>query len=254
MFDQADIRGSYLSEQRLGVVKRLFLKERLTVITTIDVFAEEFQSFDEIREEMVVIRRGETLHRERLAEKLLSFGYEKESQVSSRGEFAVRGNIVDVFPYTESAPYRIDLWGDEVESVKVFDAESQRSVETVGEFCIFPSMTESGFKNPVKGFLGNSVGNLTGEDTPAMETAISNAAPANRFFQYFQEDTLFILDEPAKIFSETVPETWLLEEFRNRTCLQFSMLGAGYKALPAGQTVHVNARNITEDLTRWWKI
>ena len=223
LFEKADIRGSYLSEQRLEVVKRLFAGERLTVITTLDAFAEQFQSFDEIQKELITIRQGGELNGEELAEKLVSFGYENESQVGSHGEFSIRGNIIDVFPYTESAPYRIDLWGDEVESIKLFDVESQRSIESVEEFTIFPAVSEQPAEEEDSGVqLSDQVD----------------------FFDYFDEKTLYILDEPAKIFSEAVFEERLLSEFEKRNCLQFSLLGSGYEDLPAKNTVHINARNI----------
>ena len=224
LFEKADIRGSYLSEQRLEVVKRLFAGERLTVITTLDAFAEQFQSFDEIQKELITIRQGEELNGEELAEKLVSFGYENESQVGSHGEFSIRGNIIDVFPYTESAPYRIDLWGDEVESIKLFDVESQRSIESVEEFTIFPAVSE--------------------QPSEEGEKAADGLTDQVDLFAYFDEKTLFVLDEPAKIFSEAVFEERLLSEFQKRNCLQFSMLGSGYEELPAKTTVHINARNI----------
>lgn len=219
LFDQADIRGSYLSEQRLEVIKRLFAGEKLTVITTLDAFAEQFQSFDEIQKELITIRAGETIDPEELAAKLVSFGYENESQVGSHGEFSLRGNIIDIFPYTESAPFRIDLWGDEVESIKVFDVESQRSIETVEEFTVFPALSESAGEQEVD------------------ESRVD-------FFEYFGEDTLFVLDEPAKIFTEAVFDERLLEEFSKRRCIQLSMLGSRYDELPADETIRINARNI----------
>ncbi len=248
LFDQADIRGSYLSEQRLEVVKRLFSGEQLTVITTLDAFAEQFQSFDEIRKELITIRKGEAIDLEELAEKLVSFGYENESQVGSHGEFSVRGNIVDVFPYTENAPFRIDLWGDEVESIKLFDVESQRSIEEVEEFSIFPAVAEGAVSRAERGEpldaaefssdLYNDPTNTAKKSDKKTETDSGN------FFEYFNEDTLFVLDEPAKIFSEAIFDERLLEEFSKRNCLQLSMIGTRYDELPAEKNLSVNARNI----------
>ena len=223
LFEKADIRGSFLSEQRLEVVKRLFSGERLTVITTLDALAEELQSFDEIRKELIVIRTGDSLDVPSLTTKLVEMGYENESQVSSHGEFSLRGNIVDVFPYTEAAPYRIDLWGDEVESIKVFDVESQRSVESVTEFTIFPAVTERSSKD---------------EDPGRKEE------PKAGFWDYFDETTLWLVDEPAKVFTEAVYEESILQELKKRRCIQFSLLGAGFEDLPVKQSVFVNARNI----------
>lgn len=214
LFGQADIRGSYLSEQRLEVTKRLYSGEKLTVVTTPEVFSESLQSFSGIRKELIEIRQGDSLDISAFSEKLVAMGYENESQISSHGEFSVRGNIVDVFPYTESTPFRIDLWGDEIESVKSFDVESQRSIESVEGFSIFPAMNEEREEERVD------------------------------FFAYFGADTLFILDEPAKIFTETSYEESLPERLKEKKPLQFSMLDAAAEALPAEEHFYVNARNI----------
>ena len=66
-------------------------------------------------------------------------GYEKVAQVEGSGQFSVRGGIIDIFPLTEEVPYRIELWGDEVDSIRTFDPESQRSIEQVDEAVIYPA-------------------------------------------------------------------------------------------------------------------
>jgi transcription-repair coupling factor (superfamily II helicase) len=75
----------------------------------------------------VVVRRGEQVSTDDLLTRLVSMGYRREHQVEHRGELAVRGGIVDVFPSTSDRPVRIDLWGDEVERLTVFSVSDQRS-------------------------------------------------------------------------------------------------------------------------------
>lgn len=55
------------------------------------------------------------------------------------GQFAVRGEILDIFPMTEDTPVRIDLWDDEIDSIKYFDVDSQRSIENINEITIYPA-------------------------------------------------------------------------------------------------------------------
>lgn len=74
-----------------------------------------------------------------LTRHLAELGYEKNYQAESQGEFSVRGGIVDIFPLTEENPVRIELWGDEVDSIRSFDAESQRSIENLNEVSIYPA-------------------------------------------------------------------------------------------------------------------
>ena len=82
---------------------------------------------------------GDTLDLEQFTKHLAELGYEKNYQAMTQGEFSVRGGIVDVFPLTEDNPFRIELWGDEVDSIRSFDAESQRSIENLEEVYIYPA-------------------------------------------------------------------------------------------------------------------
>lgn len=66
-------------------------------------------------------------------------GYEKSPQVEEPGQFSIRGGIIDIFDMTEENPYRIELWGDSVESIRSFDVLSQRSVENLDEIAIYPA-------------------------------------------------------------------------------------------------------------------
>ena len=86
----------------------------------------------------VVVRPGEILDPTSLVEELVGLGYHREAQVEHRGEFAVRGSIVDVFPSTADGPVRIDLWGDEVDRLTEFSVADQRSNEDVPAVEIFP--------------------------------------------------------------------------------------------------------------------
>ena len=210
MFYKADIRGSYISEQRIEVVNRIFNGERLTVITCPEAFTDKLMAAGEIREQTMTIRKGDQLDELALAKRLTELGYENGSRVISRGEFSIRGNIVDIFPYAHEAPYRIDLWGDSIESVKVFDVESQRSIEEVEEFTIF-----------------------AGADKDTIDGGQVS------FLSYFDPaDTLLAFDEPARTFENT--EMFDTGSF---PCLYFSMLGTGGD-FEYDQEYQVNARAV----------
>ncbi len=86
----------------------------------------------------MVCRVGETLDSLELTARLVDFGYRREQQVEHRGEFAVRGSIVDVFPSTGDCPVRIDLWGDEVDRLTEFAVSDQRATDAVKELEIYP--------------------------------------------------------------------------------------------------------------------
>ena len=88
--------------------------------------------------EPIVVGRGDEVDREALVRSLVEAGYRREYQVEHRGEVAVRGSIVDVFPSTADAPVRIDLWGDEVDRLCEFSVADQRADGDVGSVAIFP--------------------------------------------------------------------------------------------------------------------
>ena len=84
------------------------------------------------------LKVGDILDAGKLKEELISMGYEKTYQAEAAGQFAVRGGILDVFPLSEELPFRIELWGDEIDTIRSIDPESQRSVEQLQEAIIYP--------------------------------------------------------------------------------------------------------------------
>ena len=86
-----------------------------------------------------VVRRGDTLDAQQLAETLTQWGYVREHLVEHRGEFANRGGIFDVFDSTADVPVRIELWGDDVERISAFQVNDQRSISDLAEFTIYPA-------------------------------------------------------------------------------------------------------------------
>jgi transcription-repair coupling factor (superfamily II helicase) len=85
----------------------------------------------------VVVRKGDEFPADQLLARLVGAGYRREHQVEHRGEVAVRGGIIDVFPSTSDVPIRIDLWGDEVDRLTVFSVNDQRSSADIGMAVLF---------------------------------------------------------------------------------------------------------------------
>ena len=138
IFFQADIHGNQLVKERVKTLRRLMERKPVTIVTTYAALMTPQVMWD--REmDVIDVYRGGTLQEGTFAEKLVSFGYEKSYQVEGPGQFSVRGGIIDVFDLTEENPYRIELWGDEVESVRSFDILSQRSIEKLECISIFPA-------------------------------------------------------------------------------------------------------------------
>ena len=139
IFYSADVHGQAIVKERLKVIKRLLEKEPLTVVTTLDGGMDYCLPFERYQENRIHVAEEEILDLEEFKKNLVAIGYENTGQVQKEGEFSVRGGIIDVFPLTEECPYRIELWGDEVDGIRRIDVESQRSVENVSEIEIYPA-------------------------------------------------------------------------------------------------------------------
>ncbi len=142
LFYHADIKGALLTARRMGVLRALIEKEKdtsITVITTIDAFLDGLAPSSGLKKQRIVLAGGDTVDLTGLERNLTEMGYEREGQVESPGQYAVRGGIMDIFPLTEELPVRIELWGDEVDSIRSFDTESQRSVENLNKVTIYPA-------------------------------------------------------------------------------------------------------------------
>ena len=174
LFYHADIKGAALTGKRMEVLKKLTEKknrEPVTVITTADAFLDGLPSKEKLWESRIEIEAGAVIDFQKLQEELVHLGYERESQIEGPGQFAVRGGILDVYPLTEEIPVRIELWGDEIDSIRSFDVESQRSVENMEQIVIYPAT----------------------ENVEKEEQAVS-------FSEYFpKEKSLFFFDEPVRL-------------------------------------------------------
>ncbi len=139
LFYQSDIRGNLLTAERMRALKSMQEQQEVTVITTFDALMNTLMPPKKLAEQVLMLTPEQTLDLEEMAARLVRMGYEKEYQVSAVGQFAVRGGILDIFPLTEENPVRIELWGDEIDTIRSFDVESQKSIETVDYLTIYPA-------------------------------------------------------------------------------------------------------------------
>lgn len=230
LFFQADIHGNLLIRQRMKVIKALLEEKELTVVTSIDGCMDFLESLEKIKEQLIHYESDSTVDTEQLKNQLVALGYERVGQVEMPGQFSVRGGIVDIYCLTEENPWRIELWGDEIDSIRSFDPESQRSLENLEELTIYPAVEHIGDKDMVS------------------------------FLDYFPEErTIIFLDEPNRLTekggaveeeyrqsrmhreekgSRNLPENWLCsfeqlqKELNKRNCISVCALEpkqAGWK-------------------------
>ena len=230
LFFQADIHGNLLIRQRMKVIKALLEEKELTVVTSIDGCMDFLESLEKIKEQLIYYESDSTVDTEQLKNQLVALGYERVGQVEMPGQFSVRGGIVDIYCLTEENPWRIELWGDEIDSIRSFDSESQRSLENLEEITIYPAVEHIRDKDMVS------------------------------FLDYFPEErTIIFLDEPNRLTekggaveeeyrqsrmhreekgSRNLPENWLCsfeqlqKELNKRNCISVCALEpkqAGWK-------------------------
>ncbi|MCR5254952.1 MAG: transcription-repair coupling factor [Acetatifactor sp.] len=138
IFFEADIHGNQLTGERIKTLRRLMENKPTTIITTFAALMSKQILWDR-EKDVIEIARGDEVDEHTLSAHLVDMGYEKTFQVESPGQFSVRGGIVDIFDLTETNPYRIELWGDEVDSIRSFDVLSQRSIEKLESIQVYPA-------------------------------------------------------------------------------------------------------------------
>ncbi|MEJ2396102.1 MAG: transcription-repair coupling factor, partial [Candidatus Thiodiazotropha sp.] len=116
-----------LISQRLLTLYRLPQTRRGVLITPISTLMQRLPPQSFLEAHSLIVERGQQLNLEETRARLQRGGYQCVSQVLTHGEFAVRGSLIDIFPMGSPVPYRIDLFDDEVDTIRTFDAETQRS-------------------------------------------------------------------------------------------------------------------------------
>ncbi|MFC4620368.1 transcription-repair coupling factor [Camelliibacillus cellulosilyticus] len=161
---------------------------------------------------------GDTVDRDHLLEQLTAIGYERESQTSGPGEFSLRGGIIDIYPLTEPHPIRIELFDDEIDSIRYFDSDTQRSLEktetvTIGpakELLLFPEQYDEAASRLEKA-LGATLNTV--KDTKIKEALTETigaeiaALNDHRFFQGLAKYTAFCYKEKATLLSYVPKDT-----------------------------------------------
>lgn len=139
IFFSADVHGSFILQQRLEFIQKVVEDKPFTVILTADAFMDKILPLDKIKDNYIEISEGSIVEIDALKKKLVQMGYEAVEQIDGPGQFAVRGSIVDIYTLTDEVPYRIDFWDDEVDIIKSFELESQRSIENLESIKIYPA-------------------------------------------------------------------------------------------------------------------
>ncbi len=139
IFFQADIYSNEITRDRMKVLRAILEGGPITVVTTFDSLMAPMVPLRVLKKNILHVEIGSIIEEKALAIKLTNMGYRKVASVEEPGQFAIRGGIVDIFDLTQANPARMELWGDEVDSIRLFDVQSQRSLEKIRKVDIYPA-------------------------------------------------------------------------------------------------------------------
>ena len=117
-----------LKVKRLETLEKITSGKKKIVITNLMGYLKFLPNQDETKKYLSKIKVGDKIKREEIISTLADLGYKKDSLVTTTGEYAVRGYIIDVFLLEEEHPFRIEMFGDEIESIRYFNEETQISI------------------------------------------------------------------------------------------------------------------------------
>ena len=236
LFYYADVHNNVMVQKRLDIFKRISEGENITVVTSIDGLMDKIPPLSSIVRGKLTISVNDTLSEKDFSGKLTDLGYEKVYMVEETGQFSVRGGIIDIYPLTEECPYRVELWGDDVESIRMFDVESQRSimecdaidVYPAGEMILSDDRINKGLKKIKEEYktqyealrkefrteqaarLKSMVDSVEEElkefnSTMGLDSMVEYFYDDTvSFLDYFDEDTFIFIDEPERVSSRSV--------------------------------------------------
>jgi len=148
--------------------------EPVTIITQVSSLVQKTVDPDSFKEKLIALKVSQDINFSELVRKIFQLGYERVDRVEAAGEYSVRGGIIDIYSLSYELPYRIEFWGDSIDTIRVFDPVTQLSQRQIGSIDIFPADEISFYK--------------TGRTVP--------------FFDFLPEDSIVIMDEPIEILKK----------------------------------------------------
>ncbi|MEG2353176.1 MAG: transcription-repair coupling factor [Clostridium sp.] len=215
--------------ERLKVLRSILNKEKKIIIASVDALSSLYTPITLFTENIFKLSVGNKVDLKQLAYKLVQSGYERCAQVENKGQFSIRGGILDVYPPTVEYPYRVELFDDEIDSIRTFNTESQRSIDKTFNIEIFPAkeiilskegievaieaikkdlnVSLEGFKNNKFKEESENITKVVSQNIEALE-AKSNFETIDSYLPYFYEkpstffdyvnDFLIVMDDPQR--------------------------------------------------------
>lgn len=181
-YDHQKVADMSVLVQRSEVLEKLNDGKASIIVASADAITEKLIPAEEFHRSSIELKKGDLIDPNELSEKLADQGYRSTKFVDEPGEFAIRGGIFDVFPFSGEYPVRLEFFGDEIDSIREFDPDSQRSVAFLSETRLVPNAahSENGIKESIVAYMPNHT-------TIVAENADLIRSQIEAFFQLAEE-------------------------------------------------------------------
>ena len=138
-FYHLDAKDRNEEAKKLRVLLKLAKKQKTIVVTSVDAILRKYIPKNVLLDNIYTYKIGDIIDLEELSQKLVRLGYERVSRIEGLGQFSIRGGIIDIYSLEYTNPIRIELFDDEIDSIRTFDVFSQKSIEKIKKVVITPS-------------------------------------------------------------------------------------------------------------------
>ncbi|CEK36719.1 transcription-repair coupling factor [Paraclostridium sordellii] len=138
-FYHLDAKDRNDEARKLKVLLRMISKENTVIVTSVEAVLSKYVPKEVLKKNIFTYKIGDTIDIENISKKLVNLGYERVSKIEGFGQFSIRGGIIDVFSLEYDTPIRIELFDDEIESIRTFDVFTQKSIKKIKKCTITPS-------------------------------------------------------------------------------------------------------------------
>ena len=139
VFYNVDAISGDLRWERLKIIKEILSKDKKIIVTSVDALTPIYTPLNLFSKYTFNLKLGDIINTKELVEKLIQSGYERVEVVEGKGQVSLRGGILDIYSPTSMDAYRIEFFDDEIDSIRTFNIESQRSIDKVDNIEIFPA-------------------------------------------------------------------------------------------------------------------
>lgn len=194
-----------ITYSRIACLNEIHKKQAKIIVTTIEAVSQKIIPEDVLYKNILKLKIGDVINLEEIKQKLVLLGYERQDVVENKSEFSVRGGIIDV-AISEKQGIRIELWGDEIDSIRTFDINTQRSLEKRENIKIYPAhefLLDKPLEEVAKDIQDQRdkeevlEGNFTNKIDKYWNKFYND--PDNTFIDYIKDNYIIFIDEVSKI-------------------------------------------------------